>query len=298
MARSRRGDYRRSEAGDWEYIAAEPAPELRELVRGYAGFVETSPRPMRRRELPGPYVPLIISFGAPYEVGVPGERPVFHRDSFIARVSNLPATTSFTGRATGVQVDLSPLCAHMFVGLAMDELPAPAVGLTELLGAEGRRLTEMLEDAPDWESRFDLLDAAIGRRLARARAPKPSVQWAWRALEASGGAAEIGSLSERLGCSPRHLITGFREQVGVTPKTAARIVRLERAAAMLRERRGATLARVAADCGYHDQAHMTRDFRDLAMTTPSVYAAAWQPGFLGVPEERVNSVQDGGGSPA
>jgi AraC-like DNA-binding protein len=108
---------------------------------------------------------------------------------------------------------------HLFCSLAIDELPAPTVSLQELLGAEGRRLAEALEEAPDWESRFDLLDAAIDRRFAAARAPTPSIEWAWRALAASAGRVEIGSLSDRIGCSHRHLIAGFREQVGVPPTT-------------------------------------------------------------------------------
>lgn len=292
--RATHGAYQRSEAGDWELVTAAPAPALRGLVRGYSGFVEESPRPLRRRELPTSTPVLIVNFGAPFEVGIPGGTASAHGESFVARVAPLPATTSFTGTSAGVQVDFTPLALHMFLGLAMGELPEPAVGLGELLGVAGRRLTEELEDAPDWEARFDLLDAAIARRLAAARAPRPSVEWAWRALETSGGRAEIGRLGERLGCSPRHLISGFREQIGVAPKTAARILRLERAAAMLRGGAQPSLARVASDCGYHDQAHMSREFRSLAMTTPAALAAAARPGFYGISEEEVNSVQDRG----
>lgn len=293
-----RGAHQRSEAGGWELVTAAPAPALRGVVRGYSGFVEASPRPLRRRELPTSTPVLIVNFGAPFEIGVPGDAAVAYGDSFVARVAPLPATTSFTGTSAGVQVDFTPLGLHMFLGLAVGEIPEPAVALGELLGAGGRRLTEELEDAPGWEARFDLLDAAIARRLAAARAPRPSVEWAWRALEASGGRVEIGRLGERLGCSPKHLIAGFREQIGVAPKTAARILRLERAAAMLRDGPRASLARVASECGYHDQAHMSREFRSLAMTTPAALAAAGGPGFYGISEEEVNSVQDRGGGRA
>ena len=121
-------------------------------------------------------------------------------------------------------------------------------------------------------------------------------------LRASGGRVEIGRLAKQLGCSRKHLIAGFREQVGVPPKTAARILRLERAAGLLlgrgwktgcqNEGQGLTPARVAAESGYADQAHMTREFRKLAGTTPPAYAAASQPGMLGVPDQKVNSVED------
>jgi transcriptional regulator GlxA family with amidase domain len=46
----------------------------------------------------------------------------------------------------------------------------------------------------------------------------------------------------------------------------ARIIRLRRAVKLLRQ--GCALADVAVACGYYDQAHMTRDFRDLAGHSP------------------------------
>jgi AraC-like DNA-binding protein len=299
VARPTRVRRRSSGTGAWELAEASPAPGLEVLVRGYVGFSETSVAPLRRRETPSGTPVLIVNLGVPLEVWAPGRARVAHADSFVARVSDLPATTAFQGTSAGVQVNFTPLGLHLFCGLAMDELPDPAVGLTELLGAEGRRLTELLEDARDWESRFALLDAAIERRAAVARSPTPSVQWAWRALESSAGRVEIGRLSDRIGCSRRHLIAGFREQIGVPPKTAARIVRFDRAAQLVRGDSQASLARIAGGCGYHDQAHLTREFRDLAGITPAAYRAAALPGFLGVPDDacaetrEVNSVQDG-----
>jgi AraC-like DNA-binding protein len=292
----------RSEVGGWELAEAPPAARLAGLVRRYVGFVETSATPLRRREPPSGTAVLIVNFGASLEVGAPGRPAVVHAGSFVARMSELPATTAFSGTSTGVQVDFSPLGLHLFCGLALHELPDPAVGLTELLGEEGRLLTEVLAGAPDWESRFDLLDAVIERRVAAARPPTPSVEWAWRALEASAGTLEVGRLSERIGSSRRHLIAGFREQIGVPPKTAARILRFDRAARLVRDPRRDSLARIASAAGYHDQAHMTREFRALAGITPAAYRAAALPGYLGIPAaagsdlEEVKSVQDPGES--
>jgi AraC-like DNA-binding protein len=276
---------RRSESGAWELAEAAPAPELRELVRGYVGFVETSAAPLRRREAPSGTAVMILNFGVPLEVGAPSRPTIAHAGSFVARVSELPATTAFQGTSAGVQVDFTPVGLHLFCGLAMDELPDPAVGLAELLGDAGRRLTELIEDAGDWDARFDLLDAAILARVAAARPPRPSVRWAWKALEASGGQVEIGLLSDRIGCSRRHLIQGFREEIGVSPKKAARILRFDRAARVLRGGSVASLARIATDCGYHDQAHMTREFGALAGISPASYRVAALPGFVGIPGE-------------
>jgi transcriptional regulator GlxA family with amidase domain len=60
--------------------------------------------------------------------------------------------------------------------------------------------------------------------------------------------------------------------VGLSPKTAARVIRFDRALGLLRG--GVPLAEVAAACGYYDQAHFTREFRALAETTPGRFLAA------------------------
>ena len=285
-----------SEAGGWELAEAPPAPALAGLVRGYVGFVETATATLRRREPPSSTVVLIVNLGVPLEISAPDRPAATHADSFVARLSHLPATTAFTGTSSGIQVDFTPLGLHLFCGLPLDELPDPAAGLTEILGEEGRRLTEMLEAARGWEARFDVLDAVILRRVGAARPPTPSVEWAWRTLEATAGGVEIGTLSQRLGSSPRHLISGFRQQIGVTPKSAARILRFERASRLVRQRPVDSLARIAAGTGYTDQAHMTREFRSLAGITPAAYRRAAIPGFLGLPDgdcAEVKSVQDG-----
>jgi transcriptional regulator GlxA family with amidase domain len=70
----------------------------------------------------------------------------------------------------------------------------------------------------------------------------------------------------------------------VPPKTAARILRFERAAHLVRAARPASLARIASESGYHDQAHMMREFRVLAGITPAAYRVAALPGYLGIPD--------------
>jgi AraC-like DNA-binding protein len=126
-----------------------------------------------------------------------------------------------------------------------------------------------LEDAPTWDARFVLLDTFIASRVAQSRAPSPEVVWAWRQLAGQAGPRRVGALAAELGWSPKHLIARFREQIGLPPKTVARIARFHRVVRWLGGRERVRWAELACRAGYYDQAHLNRDFRELAGSTPS-----------------------------
>jgi AraC-like DNA-binding protein len=93
------------------------------------------------------------------------------------------------------------------------------------------------------------------------------VRWAWERLRRTAGAVRVDGLARELGWSRRHFAQRFKRELGVAPKTAARLMRFDRAARRLRA--GEPLGQVALDCGYYDQPHMNREFRALAGCTPA-----------------------------
>jgi AraC-like DNA-binding protein len=265
-----------------ELVHAAPSPALAGRVTSYWGYREHSVAPFRRRELPSGEVTLIVSLGPTLEVGGPGAGGATHRvGSFITGLSTGPALTAFAGEQHGIEVNLTPLAARMLVGDSMAALADRVVPLDAVLGREADLLAERLHGEPEWGPRFALLDAALARRLAAAADPAPDAAWAWRRLRETHGRLPIGALVREIGCSHRHLGTQLREHVGLAPKTAARVLRFDRAVTLMRAD-AARWADIAADCGYYDQAHLNRDFRDLAGTTPGELLAARVPDGAGI----------------
>ncbi len=166
-----------------------------------------------------------------------------------------------------LEVWLTPLGAYTLLGLPMDELSDQLVDLVDVLGGTGRRLAQQLREASSWRQRFALMDQFLLRRLDRGPRPSPEVGWAWERLVATGGAVPIGRIADEVGWSHRHLIARFRQQVGLRPKTAARLVRFDGVWQRIDERRPLDWGQVAADAGYADQAHLVRDFRQFTGTT-------------------------------
>lgn len=255
--------------GSWEMVSAAPARELHGLVSRYCGYVEDSPLPRRRVEVPSRDVTLILSLGPTIDVGYPHLGEARHGlDCFVAPMHDTWAQTSFRGRQEGIEVNMSPLALHMLLGIPMHEIANRVIGLSDLMGREADLLVERLAGLGGWEERFTLLDAVLGARLREATGPSPSIAWAWRRLRKSAGTVTVSELAAEIGCSSRHLVSGFREQVGLPPKRVARILRFERVVGLLEQAEGRGLGDIAASCGYADQPHLNRDFRAFAGASP------------------------------
>jgi AraC-like DNA-binding protein len=276
-----------SPAGRWTMVTGELHPGLRDFVVSWCGFEEWTPGVTRRRQVPGGFVPLIIDFLPSYRVA-PATAPdawALRRFGFAAGVHDQFALTESSGLARAMQIDFTPIGAHLFFGRPMSDLTNLVVGLDDLFGADGVRLVDRLVDARDWETRFDILEEFVLRRLQGAPTPSPGVSWAWRQLRRSDGQVEIGRLAAELGCSRKHLITQFHEQIGAAPKTIARILRFQHAVRLFNAPSGTnavTGADVAIACGYFDQAHFIKDFRQLSGLTPTEFLRHRIPDLSGL----------------
>jgi AraC-like DNA-binding protein len=203
--------------------------------------------------------------------------------AFAAGLDGGCATVEHAGSVRCLDLKLTPLGGYTLLGCPMDELTGRTVGLAELFGADGERLLDALREASGWQRRFEVLDGFWGRRAERGPTPAPAVRHVLARITGSGGRTPVGVLAEEVGWSRRHLVATFRRQVGLPPKTLARIVRFDGLARRLRDGPRLGLARLAEEAGYYDQAHLNRDFRQFAGCTPTEFAAAG-----------VTSVQDGG----
>ncbi|SDA44148.1 helix-turn-helix domain-containing protein [Mesorhizobium qingshengii] len=269
----RQQDQDRSVAGRFELRRRLPNPGLEGIVTDICGYREMAPGHFRTIEYASLTVPLVISFAEPFAIGlgkVPGDNDRFA--SFAAGLFAGPVIIESFGGACCVQVNFTPLGARRFFRRPMSELTDSMVVLDDVLGAEGMALRERLGNAPDWTARFDIAETFVAARLKHATETPLEIAWAYRRIIGSGGRTRISSLAERLGWSRKHLASSFSNAIGIGPKTLSRIVRFNRALGLARQQT-VDWADVAADCGYADQAHLVREFRDLAGETPAALAA-------------------------
>jgi AraC-like DNA-binding protein len=256
------------------YVEHDPGPALRGRARfwrltGASSAGEAAFEPV----LPDGCVELIVHLGDPFAIEHEGHRELQPR-ALLAGPGTAPVRLAPTGRVDVIGVRLEAGVAAKFIAAPMRELVDRLPELEAVAGEFARGLGEELF-APGRSERWsDVLERRLLRALERSRASRAdALAHAVARARASGGRASVAELADAVGLSTRQLERAFRERVGLGPKTFARLVRFQRALALLRRPR-LTLAAIAARCGYFDQAHLVRDFRQFAHSSPSRFRAA------------------------
>lgn len=268
-----------------EYLQVPPAPALRRYVGWYSGYRQRGMSPEVHRGLPSPYLTLIFTLDEPLIIAAhpdPAQQAGSY-DTLLGGLHRTPALITHDGAQSGVQVTLSPLGSRRLFGLPAGELANLDLPVDDVLGGFGARVRGRLLDAGTWPARFAVLDELLTARILDGRharsGPPAEVVRAWDVVLRSQGTVTAAALASEIGWSARHLRSRFQQEVGLTPKLAARVVRFDRARRVLQASAhetagGMGLADLAAGCGYADQAHLARDFREMSGCSPSGWLAA------------------------
>jgi len=266
-----------------EHALWRPGEALRPYVACCVGYRQAGVRPAAHRGLPSPWLTMIVTLDEPLVIARhPDPRqPASTHDLLLGGLHTAPALVTHEGKQSGIQLALTPLGARALLGMPAAELASIDVEGADVLGRLAGEVRERVLAAPDWAGRFAVLEEFLAGRMRAGEpgrtVPRPEVSYAWDRLRRSRGAVSVAELAAETGWSARYLGEQFRAETGLSPKAGARVIRFDRARRRLLRRQAeggrVVLAEFAAASGYYDQAHLAREFRDLAGCPPSVLLA-------------------------
>jgi AraC-like DNA-binding protein len=242
-------------------------------------------RPVQRLELPVAGAVIVLCCGEPVTLQPALRRGAATRSSAFFAGLQVPAQrVVHSGNNDCVEIRVPPLAAYALLGGAIAEANGEALNLLDVIREPIGMLLDQLHAAGTWEHRFAAVDRFLARGFAESkqRVP-PELTWAWETLDHSHGQVPIRALARAIGWSERHLISQFRVYFGVRPKATARRLRFSYAFDMLATHPGRELSTIAAQAGFSDQSHMTREFQSFSGVSPGVLRMARFDDLPGIP---------------
>lgn len=174
-----------------------------------------------------------------------------------------------TGRIAVVGIRFRPDGAAAFLRESQDRLAGLTPAVSEIAPALAAALESARSASDDPARVVRCLQAALEQMVQPIVDLR--VRYAVDRIGRTRGMLSIGNLAATVGMTPRHLERRFMCIVGVSPKRLARIARFQHALTMLDQLEPAPGTRTAAACGFADQAHFVRDFRELAGVPPGAH---------------------------
>lgn len=250
----------RAGQGRFETAQFRPAPELAELVEHHWRVRWHVDEPYVQHTLSNASVHLCVERGNSRIQGVVTGR--FTR------------TLVGTGRVFGVK--FRPAGFHPFLGSSLAALADATLPVAAVFGAGGDTLVGRMLELEDDAELVAAAEAFLADRQPPADPNVAEVNRIAARIVADRRITRVDQLVAVTGTGKRTLQRLFSEYVGVSPKWVIQRYRLHEAADRLAEDRDVTLAELALELGYFDQAHFVRDFKAIVGRPPAAYARSAQ----------------------
>lgn len=259
------------------YRLSPPAPALAPFIEHYwAVTAADGPVDLSVNVFVDGRPDLIFNFGAPYRREVIGGATTEHAASNLDAQRLVPIRILQRGAVHifGVRFRLGGLGVFARAPLRglTNQTPRPEV----VLGEGAVALEAALAGAEVLEVAAPALDAFFLGRL-RVDAARATFDRGLQRLVATDGRAAVGEVADVAGVSVRQLDRLFARHVGLPPKVVGRVLRFQAALRSLMHDATVSLADVALNAGYFDQAHFIRDFRAMSGGVPRGYRGYYPP---------------------
>jgi AraC-like DNA-binding protein len=251
------------------YQEIQPGPAVSQFVKCYWVLEAEAPSLETQTIVPDGRPELLINLREPFQQEVKGKWCRQPHSFFVGQITS-PFLVRPTGTFRTIGVRFRPDGASRLLRFPFFELTDTAVAVDDI----SPKLLAAIDRLRDYQSLADQL-AALELILSRAveqRNADRVISFAVTELERASGQVGVRELAEVLELSPRQFERRFLKTVGISPKLFSRMQRFQRVFRNM-ESANSSWVEAAITCGYYDQAHLIRDFRQFSGTTPTALLA-------------------------
>lgn len=170
-----------------------------------------------------------------------------------------------------VHIGFKPGGLHRLTGVPMQLLLDQSYAAADILGKEADDILDQLRNTADWKQIITIVESFLLRRLKRYQQADP-FDMAISSLISKKGNIPIEKVAAHACLSTRQLERKCKERIGIPPKLFARLIRFSTAYRLREANPQMNWTSICYECGYFDQMHLIKDFKEFAGVTPKVIA--------------------------
>lgn len=265
-----------------EIKRAIPHPKLRKIVRLFEerridlrNMTVNWPVPARPHQI----IDIYLEEPFRVRVGSGSVRPV--PEIVVVGPQTFPrAQLSMSGRIHVFNILFQPAGLNQLIGVDMRSLVNQDPDASDILGRSAVRLGDRVRAASDFPARVRATEQWLDGVMEGRASPNEAVSHVSALLITTAGQTRVDELVRLSGISASQLQRRFNEQVGLSPKGYARLIRFDQALVARRSAPERPWTDILYDLGYFDQAHFIREFHMFAGISPTRFSGDWENVFF------------------
>lgn len=252
-----------------DYKTYEPVSDLQPLVKLYWTLeVPVEMSGQKQRILPDGCIDMVFILGDDIKRYTSDGNFVIQPRAMVLGQITEPFFVEPTGYVKSFAVRFYPYGFANFVSAPIKNLANKETPLTVLLGAVSAGILEQqIIQAADTKARIKIIENFLLERFNSQTSIDDIVKTTIDMMFPDKGKASVKNNASKR----RQLERKFTKQVGISPKQLGKVIRLQAALKIMLGSQSENLSRVAYESGYYDQAHFTKDFKELTGTTPQEF---------------------------
>lgn len=266
------------------YRKYEPKDEHKQIVECYFVWEGYSNGEITIESPPNAFSSIVINYKRPYRVSTVKYEQQEVPQSFVCGQAVRNYTLHLQGEIGMAGVVFKPAGLYHLIGHAMYEFTGERIALEKCLPSHYLQYQDLMLSCTSNAERVELLQNLVEDLKKSGTFGSKEILYAGNEIVRSKGNIHVENLAKEACMSRRNFERKFLEEVGVSPKSYARLRRFGYTCSLMAGKRKMKLSDVFYKTGYYDQSHFIRDFKYFSGRSPKRY--------LGSNSELANYVRD------
>jgi AraC-like DNA-binding protein len=255
-----------------QFKQKKPHPSLRDFIHGY-WLIESDAAYERLELVPDGYPEIFFTLNGNIQIfSEKNHWQCFDQAGLIGQVTHRFAFET-RDYSKVLYVKLYPWTPYSLFKIPFWQMNDAVVGIHDVTpDTRFRELSERVYAAENVDRATTILDAFFIQRLLPSQIENPFLHFAVRQIFSSNGTVGIDTLTQQIHASRRYVEKLFKQEIGMTPKQYARLIRVKKASMLLLDPQfSGQINSIIGPLDYYDQSHFLKDFKAVVQQTPTEF---------------------------